>query len=49
VLFAGGAPGYAGVNQINLRVGFEVAPGLGRKLRVRQGEVTSEAVLVHVQ
>ncbi|MBK5294908.1 MAG: Ig-like domain-containing protein, partial [Acidobacteriia bacterium] len=48
-LFAGFAPGFPGVYQLNLRIGAELPPGLQQSLTVRQGGIDAEAVFIAVQ
>jgi uncharacterized protein (TIGR03437 family) len=49
VLYAGAAPGFPGLNQINLRIPADIPPGLGLDLTVRQGEAQSNPVQVSIQ
>ncbi len=49
VAFAGLAPGFAGVYQVNLVVPAQIAPGLGLPLLLRQAGVESNAVAVALE
>lgn len=49
VTYAGLAPGYEGLYQINLIVGTDLAPGSGIPLRLRIGEGDAQAVPVSIQ
>jgi uncharacterized protein (TIGR03437 family) len=49
VLFAGLAPGFAGLYQLNLRVPTDIPPGLKSLLSVRQGGVASNRVEAAIQ
>ena len=48
-LFAGAAPGFPGLYQVNLRLTSNLPPGLNLRLRLRQGGAESSPVQVSVQ
>ncbi|MEZ5401999.1 MAG: hypothetical protein R2729_20165 [Bryobacteraceae bacterium] len=47
--FAGAAPGFPGLNQINLIVPEDLPPGLAVRMVLEQGQAQSNAVLVAIQ
>jgi len=49
VAFAGQAPGYAGLNQVNVPIPAGLAPGLGVSLTLKQGGAVSNSVSVAIE
>lgn len=49
VLFAGAAPGFTGLNQINLRLPASIPPGIDLPLTIEQTGTRSQPVLVSIQ
>ena len=48
VLFSGLAPGFVGLNQLNVRVSLDAPLGFNIPLKITSGGVTSETFLVRV-
>jgi uncharacterized protein (TIGR03437 family) len=49
VAFAGLAPGFAGLYQVNVQIPTGLAPGLGIPLTLKQGEILSNVVNISLQ
>jgi uncharacterized protein (TIGR03437 family) len=49
VAFAGLAPGYAGLYQVNVTIPAGTVPGLGISLTLKQGGQVSNSVIVAIE